>query len=137
MGARTADGGRPIETGLCQIPGVQSVECNPLTENVLIRFDPAEVSAARLLSHIAQISRTLVEGTQPQGSQRQSSALLQVGFRGVVGHAVVDSLWFAPGYLGKSLGLPLAGLGPLHVALDVLVLGLALGSVRTGKSAAR
>src|SRR5581483_9429692 len=48
-------------------------------------------------------------------------SLLRVGVRGLLGHAVVDSLWFGAGFLGSALGLPLAGLGPLHVLMDIAV----------------
>jgi hypothetical protein len=40
----------------------------------------------------------------------------------------VDSLWFGAGFLGSAFGLPLAGLGPLHVLMDIAVWGMALGS---------
>ena len=48
--------------------------------------------------------------------------------RGLLGHGAVDSVWFAAGFLGESLGLPLAGLGPLHVLMDIAVWGMALAS---------
>ena len=58
---------------------------------------------------------------------------MRVGVRGLLGHAAVDSVWFAAGFLGETLGLPLAGLGPLHVLMDIAVWGMALAS-GTGRS---
>jgi hypothetical protein len=66
-----------------------------------------------------------------------TSLWLRVGVRGLLGHALVDSLWFTAGFLGKALGLPLAGLGPLHVLMDVAVWGAALGSASGGSARTR
>jgi hypothetical protein len=63
----------------------------------------------------------------PAESQSSAaSSLMRVGVRGLVGHAAVDSLWFAAALIGESFGLPLAGLGMVHVFLDIAVCGMAL-----------
>jgi hypothetical protein len=67
-------------------------------------------------------------GQAVEGRGPSTSPLIRVGVRGVLGHAAVDSLWFAAGFLGEAIGLPLGGLGPLHVLTDIAVWGIALGS---------
>lgn len=109
---------------LRRLPGVESVQANPRTGNVLIHFDPRLTDAQRLLP-------ALPRGPGP-GHSRWGSALARVGVRGLIGHAVVDTLWFGAGFLGQSVGLPLAGLGPLHLLLDALVWGAALASGAEG-----
>jgi hypothetical protein len=118
---------------LRQLPGVEAVQANPLTGNVLIRFDPHTIGHPSLLAALQQ------PAPKPSGNEAgglSTSALVQVGVRGVLGHAVVDACWFGAGFLGKSVGLPLLGaLGPLHLLLDVVVWGAALASVNGRKSA--
>jgi hypothetical protein len=140
-----ADGDRDeLEARLRQAPGVEAVEANPLTGNVLIRFDPRTVGPKRLLAALqppgpgpqAILARAALNDvmTSP-GRTSSASPLLQVAVRGVLGHAAMDALWFGAGFLGQSVGLPLAGLGPLHFLLDVLVWGAALTSATGVKTA--
>src|SRR5579872_5333146 len=135
-----------LEARLARAPGVTSVQANPLTGNVLIRCDPRsgddntilaalqvaceEISAApsQLAEPRAKAGVVLNTGHPAEGRGRSEPSLVRAGVRGVLGHAAVDSAWFAAGYLGSSLGLPLAGLGPLHVLLDAVLWGWALGS---------
>jgi hypothetical protein len=136
-----------IESRLGRVQGVESVQANPLTENLLIRFDSRSTDERRLLMELQETLAGLFAAEQPasassakaapgdafrdpvQGGGFTTSTVLRAGVRGLLGHAAVDSLWFAAGFLGKSLGLPLlAGLGPLHVVLDIAVWGAALGS---------
>jgi uncharacterized membrane protein YbaN (DUF454 family) len=42
-------GGEQIVAGVCRLPGVTSAEANPLTGNVLILFEPRQMSVAALL----------------------------------------------------------------------------------------
>jgi hypothetical protein len=117
-----------IVARLRQMLGVEAVQANPLTGNVLIHFDANTTSTPALLAAVQQHSRSDL----PPGENRGLSprAWLRVGARGLLGHAVVDTLWFGAGFLGKRLGLPLGALGPLHLLMDVLVWGAALGSGR-------
>jgi hypothetical protein len=113
------------------VPGVQTVRANSLTHNVLVHFDRHAVSPQAILAAL----RSTVASRERQRPEAVSSSrplsgvplLLRAGVRGLVGHAVVDALWFGAGFLGQSAGLPLAGaLGPVHVLLDVAVWGMAL-----------
>jgi hypothetical protein len=131
------DGGQAerIEARLRDVRGVEAAHANPLTGNVLVLFDPR---AARSEEILAALCRRPERNREERGSGRRLSArsLLRVGVRGLLGHAVVDALWFGAGFLGQSLGLPLAGLGPLHLLMDVAVWGAALASADAGPTAA-
>jgi hypothetical protein len=133
----TPGGVEHMEGRLGRVPGVERVQASRLTGNVLIRFDTRRTSPNQLLlaaagaweERIAEARR----GEQPRPGGRSGrgpgpSALVRVGVRGLLGHAAVDALWFGAGFLGRSAGLPLAGLGPLHVLMDVVVWGAALAS---------
>ena len=140
-----------VETRLCQVNGVESVQANPLTGNVLIRFDRRTTGEKTLLVELEEAWEGLLAAQQrveaPRSKPRtqdgtrhpvdgrgpSTSSLMRVGVRGLLGHAAVDSVWFAAGFLGETLGLPLAGLGPLHVLMDIAVWGMALAS-GTGRS---
>jgi len=128
-----------IEAWLYRVEGVKSVQANPLTGNVLIHFDRGPTDEQRLLAELQEVWAGLLEAPsvnppardgirEPVRGRSVSSSLLRVGVRGLLGHAVVDSLWFGAGFLGSALGLPLAGLGPLHVLMDIAVCGMALGA---------
>lgn len=135
-----------LEARLGRAPGVTSVQANPLTENVLIRCDPRCGDENTILAALQEAweeirtapsqvagprAKAGVEhdtGPPAERRGRSKSSLTRAGVRGVLGHAAVDSVWFAAGFLGSSLGLPLAGLGPLHVLLDAVIWGWALGS---------
>src|SRR5579884_1454503 len=125
----TNGGAQRIEACLCRINGVKGVQPNPLTRNVLIHFDPLVTDADTLLAKLSKAVDELAndEGAvsadescsgQPANAGR---SLLRVGVRGLLGHAVVDSLWFGAGFLGSAVGLPLAGLGPVHLLMDIAV----------------
>jgi hypothetical protein len=137
----TAGEAERIETELGRVRGVASVHANSLTGNVLIHFDRQTTEVNRLLGDLQEAWDRLVAvpaprsklppgnlHRPPEGRGRAAASLLRVGVRGFLGHAVVDSLWFAAGFLGRRFGLPLTGLGPLHVLVDVAVWGFALGS---------
>src|SRR5271166_6674655 len=135
-----------VETRLCQVNGVESVQANPLTGNVLIRFDRRTTGEKTLLVELEEAWEGLLAAQQRVAAPRSeprtqdgtrhpvdgrgpsTSSLMRVGVRGLLGHAAVDSVWFAAGFLGETLGLPLAGLGPLHVLMDIAVWGMALAS---------
>jgi hypothetical protein len=117
------------EARLRQVPGVQEVRANRLTGNVLIHFNHRAVGAEQVLAALSQKrERKPDSGAVELGRPLTVAPLIKVGVRGLLGHAVVDSVWFAAGFLGKRLGLPLAWLGPLHVLLDIAVWGAALRS---------
>jgi hypothetical protein len=120
-----------IEKRLRQVKGVESVQANPRTGNVLIRFD-SRIAADNLLRELHE-ARTLFAESECAAIPRSPlsasySTAIQVGVRGILGHAVVDSIWFGAGFLGRSIGLPLAWLGPLHVVMDIAVWALAVRS---------
>jgi hypothetical protein len=119
-----------LETGIRQLAGVAAVQANALTGNVLIYFDARATDASTLIAALTPLART-------QCPEPAAAPLLRAGLRGLLGHAVVDSLWFGAGFLGKSAGLPLAGLGPLHVLLDLCVWGAALASAGPRAEAVR
>jgi hypothetical protein len=126
-----------IETVLCRVDGVQRVQANPLTGNVLVRFDPRIAGMSEILAALRQQLKSRPRSSSEVPGRSPSSTLFRVGVRGVLGHALVDSLWFGAGFLGQRLGLPLAGLGPLHVLLDVVVWGAALASAKGASHAGR
>jgi copper chaperone CopZ len=123
-----------IRKRLRQINGVASVQVNPLTENILVYFDPQAIDEDTLLARIDEIQGEMPIDNWPvsvgQSNTHQATETgyspVRVMVRGLLGHAVVDSLWFGAGFLGSAMGLPLAGLGPLHVLMDVAVWSLAL-----------
>jgi hypothetical protein len=122
-------GGQPdrIETRVRQLPGVDAARANPLTGNVLIRFDPRVTGPQPLLEALRPQPGPDGAGGE-LGRGFSATPFLRVGVRGLLGHAAVDALWFGAGFLGRSVGLPLAGLGPLHLLMDVVVWGAALAS---------
>jgi hypothetical protein len=121
----TGKDGERIEHRLRQLKGVESVWANGRTGNVLIRFDCRIADEKALLAALDGARDGLVAA---QRREAATSPLLRVGVRGLLGHAAVDSLWFAAGFLGEAMGLPLAALGPLHILTDLAVWTLALGS---------
>jgi len=46
---------RAVESGLRQLPGVRGVQANPITDNVLIRFDPRATGEAALMDHVRRL----------------------------------------------------------------------------------
>jgi hypothetical protein len=147
----TGDNGEWIENRLRRVNGVEDVQANPLTRNALIRFDRRTTDEKTLLVELQEAWSGLLTAQLPvavpgfeaparndrsqtvEGRGPSTSRFIGVGVRGLLGHAVVDSLWFAAGFLGEAIGLPLAGLGPLHVLLDIAVWVTALRS-GTGSS---
>src|SRR5438067_2547768 len=90
-------GDRPeqLTARLGGVPGVLGVEANPLTGNVLIRFDPRATSEEVVL---AALDWSGPEGgpspRRAEGDRARSRTLLKAGVRGVVGHAFVDALFY-------------------------------------------
>jgi hypothetical protein len=135
-----------IEDLLSRLRGVENVHVNRRTGNALIHFDPRTTDEKRLLAGLQKKWQGLLTRQERVNAPRSktpardgirvpvarrvpaTSSLLRIGVRGLLGHAVVDSVWFAAGFLGASLGLPLAGLGPLHILMDFAVWGMALKS---------
>jgi hypothetical protein len=121
-----------IESRLRQINGVETVQANPRTGNALIYFDHRTTTEAKLLRELRQAWTSFIQSENVAAPRfslpTPHSTFLQVGVRGLLGHAAVDSLWFGAGFLGQSIGLPLAGLGPLHVIMDIVVWMMAFQS---------
>lgn len=124
------DDAQRIESQLRRMDGVQSVQANPLTRNILVRFDHRSTEKNTLLEKLGEELRLYSAGEESAAFSPRAPrpSLLKVGVRGLLGHAIVDSLWFGAGFLGKTVGLPLMMLGPLHVLLDIGVWALAFQS---------
>lgn len=123
-----------IEYRLHRINGVHSARANPLTGTILVQFDNRSRDADTVLAKLREVMDELANDDwhasaaescmqQPANAGR---SILRIGVRGLLGHAVVDSLWFGAGFVGSAMGLPLAGLGPLHVLMDIAVWTMAL-----------
>ena len=114
-----------VETRLCQVNGVESVQANPLTGNVLIRFDRRTTGEKTLLVELEEAWEGLLAAQQPaemprskpptrdgpatagrRGEEPSTSSLIRVGVRGVLGHAAVDSVWFAGGISDRPSDCP-------------------------------
>jgi hypothetical protein len=120
-----------IEGRLLRVFGVEVVKANPLTSNVLVRFDPMLVGTEEIVAALRQQPGPGFERAKTEpGREVSVPPLLRAGARGLLGHAAVDALWFGAGFLGKRLGLPLSALGPLHVLLDLVVWSAAFASTR-------
>jgi hypothetical protein len=102
---------------LSKIEGVQSMEPNRRTGNVLIRFDPARLSEETLLGKLAQAMPGPDE--VPPAQETNTHPLLRAGLRGVLGHALADTVFYVLVF-SEPFGLPLAGLGVLHLCFDVI-----------------
>jgi hypothetical protein len=135
-GWREGEGPR-IEAELGLLPGVEEVRASALTGNVLIHFDASATSLEALLAGslrraIARpelAARHAPAGTGTGGVRRPvrraiqargGRALLRAGLLGVIGHALVDTVFYAVTFT-NPFGLPLAPLGVLHLGLDVFV----------------
>ncbi len=116
----------PIEARLRQIQGVQRVEANPLTGNVLILFDPQAITADALLAALGG-APALSPGS------RHLRKALRCGVRGLLGHAVVDSLLYTLAF-AEPFGLPLAPLAAFHLGIDAVVWTVSLAPLLAGVS---
>ena len=111
-----------LQQKLSELHGISSVRLSPLTGNLLVQFDARVLREESILTVLQRQSEPEQNGVREQtGPDFSTAPLIRVGVRGLLGHACVDALWFGAGFLGKRLGLPLAGLGPLHLLLDVFV----------------
>lgn len=118
-----------IEDHLLPIRGVRSVHANQLTGNILIHFDRSTTDEKSLRAALGEAWGELLASQRQSNDERSADAgrsSLRIVVRGLLGHAVVDSLWFGAGILGSAMGLPLAGLGPLHVLMDIAVWTMAV-----------
>jgi copper chaperone CopZ len=114
-----------IEAAVRKRPGVESVEANPLTGNVLVRFDPRRITSDVLLAALDRLEKRLAQRRRKADAQAFRAKALRAGVRGVVGHAVVDTLLYTVAF-AEPFGLPLAALAKLHLTLDVFIWGAAL-----------
>jgi hypothetical protein len=113
-----------IEAQLRQAPGVEAVHANPLTGNVLVHFNSRATSAQAILAVAGALDVEWQDEQQAISSTRRGR-WLRAGLRGLLGHALVDTAFYTITF-AEPFGLPLAGLGVLHLGLDVLVWTLAL-----------
>ncbi len=119
-----------LEARLREIPGVEDVQANPVTRNVLIRFDRRTTCTEAIMATLPRLLEPAPRGAMTDTGPRFSSSLLRASVRGFLGHAVADAVWFGAGFLGRRSGLPLlVWLGPLHVLVDVVIWGSVLASV--------
>jgi hypothetical protein len=124
-----------IEDRLCQLPGVRRVRANPVTGNVLIHFDHRLTTVHALLAAgelgLERTDTQTAPGLDGRPGVRQKPAgagrraVVRAGLRAVVGHALVDTAFYAVTF-SQPFGLPLAPLGILHLGLDVIVWTFAL-----------
>jgi hypothetical protein len=112
-----------IEAGLRKLPGVKAARTNPLTGNVLIHFDP-QITTAEVLVAAADGLAPKPDATLPSPSGN-GAAVLRAGLRGLAGHALVDTVFYVLAFT-QPFGLPLAGLGVLHLGLDLIAWTVAL-----------
>jgi hypothetical protein len=135
-----------MEKHLDRLPGVQSVRANPLTRNILIHFDSRITTTQALTASVAHLASgfpsarhvlALPGKGEPKAGQRPGmNKLFKAGLYGVAGHALVDAVFYAVTF-SQPFGLPLAGLGILHLGFDVLVWTAALGPLLEGALLAR
>jgi hypothetical protein len=135
-----------VEKHLDWLPGVQSVRANPLTGNILIHFDSQITTTEALTAWVAHLASGFPNARyllaipgkrEPKAGQVPGMhKLFKAGLYGVVGHALIDAVFYAVTF-SQPFGLPLAGLGVLHLGLDVLVWTAALGPLLEGALLAR
>ena len=120
-----------VEALLLQVPGVEAAQASPLTGNVLVRFDPRATSAHVVVAAAGALGAGPPDGrglaclggtreAPPSPSSARGGKLLRAGLRGLLGHGLVDAVWYAVTFT-EPFGLPLAGLGVLHLGLDIAV----------------
>jgi hypothetical protein len=121
-----------VEAQLRQVLGVEAVQGSPLTGNVLIHFNPRATSAQAVLAAAGALDVeqqptgiSWREETPSSVSSTRQGQWLRAGLRGLLGHALVDTAFYTITF-AEPFGLPLAGLGALHLGLDVLVWTTAL-----------
>jgi hypothetical protein len=142
-GCRPADAGR-VEADLRRLAGVRAVQINPLTGNALLRFDPRATSARALLAGAAAVARQLHRARQAADRAGPAAGaagvtrgdLARAGLRGLLGHALVDTAFYAIAF-AEPFGLPLAGLGVLHLGFDVVAWTVALAPLLGAAGLAR
>jgi hypothetical protein len=123
-----------IEDQLRAVPGVEAVQANALTGNVLVHFDPQTITGAALLAALA--GPEAGPAAPPQnGAGALRSRALRCGVRGLVGHALVDTLLFTLAF-AEPFGLPLASLAKLHLGLDAVVWTVSLAPLLEGEAEA-
>jgi len=124
-------GERPeaIEAGLRTLPGVKAVQANPLTGNVLIHFDSQITTADALVVAAGRLAPKPAVARPSPGNN--GVAVLRAGLRGLAGHALVDTVFYALAFT-QPFGLPLAGLGVLHLGLDLFAWTVALAPLFDG-----
>jgi hypothetical protein len=111
-----------VEARLRELPGVTEAMVNRLTGNALIRYACQQTSEECLRQSLAELQAALLAAEVRAEAERPSasSALVRVGVCGVVGHGLVDTVLYTVAFT-EPFGLPLAGLGALHLFLDTFV----------------
>jgi Ca2+-transporting ATPase len=62
-----------LETQLARQPGIARVTANPLTANVLVRFDPAELDGEKVMALVEAIATKVPQPSQQAGSAPKTS----------------------------------------------------------------
>ncbi len=124
-----------IEARVRRLPGVEQARANPLTGNVLVRFDPRKTTSDALLEALGRLEKHLAAGRGHPSVGAFGARVLRVGVRGMMGHALVDTLLCTVAF-AEPFGLPLATLAKWHLGLDLLVWGAALTPLLEEESAA-
>jgi hypothetical protein len=112
---------------------VKEVQANPLTGNVLIRFDP-RLSADRLLSELRSLPASRAtptnDSTLDADGGSGTAVVAEAAVKGTFGHVAVDVGFYTVTAAGTALGFTwLAPLAAVHLVLDVLVWGAVLHPV--------
>jgi len=142
-------GARPdtLESHLRRL-GFLEAQANPLTGNILVRFDSRKLPVDRLLFALSAFHATwctadsaeqLPEASSASVSRSASgkSVVARAFVGGTLGHAVVDTLFYTGTAAAVTVGWTWVGsLAAVHLVLDVLIWGIALRPVaqhlRTG-----
>ena len=137
-----------IENGLRTLPGVERVRANPTTGNILLHFDSRITTAEALLGTAVTGRRALPSaqklidlGRMPETKPEPvpgpgTTKVVQAGMCALIGHLLIDSVFYAITF-SQPFGLPLAGLGVLHLGFDVVVWAATLTLLLDGAAPAR
>lgn len=129
-----------VESYLQSMDGLSQAQANPLSGNVLVRFDPRDLSAERVLSELSTLQAAWCSSKDPKLTSRRSpsesgsvtgkSVVARAVLGGTLGHVAVDALFYSAAAAATAMGATWVGaLVGAHLVLDVFVWGVALRPV--------
>jgi cation transport ATPase len=130
-----------VESYLRRMDGLREARANPRTGNILVRFDPQELSADRVLSELSALQAAwcaadspeqLPEACSASAAQTVSgkSAVARALVGGTLGHAALDTVFYTGTAAAVTVGWTwAASLAAVHLVLDVFIWGIALRPV--------